>query len=103
MTALLFHRDRKGCKMTKPKKEEAGPAELAEKPKRHRLMIQFEACVIEFNAAKDSNDRQTELLALGGARQIYWLLLAAGNTDYAKDIAAWWKDAAPKHNLSKDI
>lgn len=50
--------------MTKPKKEEAGPAELAEKPKLHPLMIQFEACVIEFDAAKDSNDRQTELLAL---------------------------------------
>ena len=103
MTALLFHREWKGSKMTKPKKEEAGPAALAEKPKRNRLMIQFEACVIEFDFAKDNNDHQTELLALGGARQIYWLLLAAGNTDCAKYIAAWWKNAAPKHNLSKDI
>lgn len=89
--------------MTKPKKEEAGPANLAEKPKRNRMMIQFEACVIEFDYAKKNNDRQTELLALGGVRQLYWLLLAAGNANYARDIAEWWKQSAPKHNLSKEV
>lgn len=78
----------------------AGPPALAEQPPRHRLMMQFDACRREFDSA---GDVVRELLALGGIRQLYWLLCADGCASEAALVATWWEQTAPLHRLGETI
>lgn len=85
----------------------AGPPALAEQPSPHRLMMQFDACRREFDSAGGealrSRDVARELLALGGIRQLYWLLCADGCASEAALVATWWEQTAPLHRLGETI
>lgn len=85
----------------------AGPPALAEQPPRHRLIMQFDACRREFDSAggeaRHSRDVVRELLALGGIRQLYWLLCADGCASEAATVATWWQQTAPLHRLGDTI
>lgn len=87
--------------------EEAGPLIQHEAPKRHRFMLQFDVCVMEFasagSEATGNRDHVRELLALGAIRQLYWFLVADGVTDEAATVADWWKDTHPLHQLGELI
>lgn len=85
----------------------AAPGVVSAELTRHRYMGQFDACVIEFGSAGSdragNRDQVRELLALGGIRQIYWLLLADGAVTPAREIAEWWQQSAPLHQLGDVI
>ena len=87
--------------------EVSGPAELAEQPPRNRLMLQFDACLLEFDSAggeaRGSRNVVRELLALGAIRKLYWLLCADGCASEAATVATWWEQTAPLHRLGKTI
>lgn len=86
---------------------EAGPVALQEAPKQHRFMLQFEACVMEFDSATGTavgkRNRVQELLALGAIRQLYWNLVADGVATEAATVANWWKENHSKHQLGELI
>lgn len=87
--------------------EEEGPLALHAAPARTRLELHFVDELSAYAAAggdaSGNRDQLRELLALGGIRRIYWLALGAGETKTATEIAEWWRDCAPLHNLGETI
>lgn len=86
---------------------EAGPVALQETPKKHRFMLQFDVCVMEFESAAGGTvgqrNRVQELLALGAIRQLYWNLVSDGVTEEAATVANWWKETHLQHQLGELI
>lgn len=81
-----------------------GSACMAE---RSRMMKQFDMCLLEYRDAERCGVGEAvmlrKLLALGGMRQLYWLLVADGCLDEAREIANWWAGAAERHLVGATI
>lgn len=85
--------------------EEAGtmPPVQGQSPLQRHFVDERRAFDFAGGDARGNRNREQELLALGGIRRLYWLALGAGETHTATEIALWWQQCQPLHQLDELI